>query len=412
MNMQKSSQSPKDIDPYLREIFLVTGFIGSGFTTCIGAYEIFNQSWVVAIAIGGFFQGLMYVIGRYLTKSIDRRHRRTIMLCVAWGALAIFSVYASALAMFQLQAESLKRDHARSAVNGQWNETAKAIADFKTQALTEINSTKQAKSLEITSERNRIRAARSERKPYSTETLQKLSAELGALTSAESKLQQIRLLGIALPDKTEDAQGRLSDALAGVNDSYASLPEQVRSRVTLPRLPEAPQFPEHIQKAFWKELLTGSAPALLMVLFAAILDLLPPFVRFASSSRQTLDERILNYRRWKMRLRNVIRVPLAADIESVKITVENAPTLDIRISVPASHGGPVLDIDRDFAEVTKEVCLEHGREMILNKVCTASGKPLIDGTPLLVQLGDDREVILSYTPGADANFDACSSEVN
>jgi hypothetical protein len=412
MNILKSSQIPRDFDPQLREIFLIAGFIGSGFTTCMGAYEIFNQSWLVALAIGGFFQGLMCVIGRYLVKSSDRRHRRTIMLCAAWGALATFSIYASALAMFQLQEESLKRDHTRSSVTGQWNETARAIAEFKTSAMAEMNSARQAKNLEITGERSRIRAARADRRPYSTETLQRLTAELGAITSAEGKLRQIRLLSIALPDKTEEAQRALDDALSGLNDSYAALPEQVRSHMSLPRLPEAPQLPEHIQKAFWKELLSGSAPAVLMVFFAAILDLLPPFVRFASSPRQTLDERILNLRHWRRRLRDVIRAPLAADVKSVKITVEDAPALDIRISVPTSHGGPVLDIDRLFAEVTKEVCREHGREMILDKVKIASGKPLVDGAPLLAQLGDDREVILSYAPGDDADFDTCSSEVN
>jgi hypothetical protein len=412
MNHWKSSKNPKDFDPQLREIFLVTGFIGSGFTTCTGAYEIFNHNWVVALAIGGFFQGLMYVIGRYLVKPSDRRHRRTFMLCAAWGALAAFSIYASALAMFQLQEGSLKRDHARSSVTDQWNEEARAIADFKMRAMTEINSIKQTKNLEITSERNRIRVVRAGHKPYSTETLQKLITEFGVLTSAESKLQQVRLLSLALPDKTEDAQHALGEALASVNEAYASLPEQVRSRVSLPRLPEVPQFPEHIQKAFWKELLSGSAPAVLMVFFAAILDLLPPFVRFASSPKQTLDERILNLRHWRRRLRDAIHMPLAADIESVKVTVEDASTLDIHISVPTSHGGPVLDIDRDFAEVTKAVCLEQGREMILESAQTAYGRPLVDGSPLLAQLGDDREVILSYALKPETNFNTYSNEVN
>lgn len=412
MNHRKSSKSLKDFDPHLREVFLIAGFIGSGFTTCTGAYEIFNQNWLVALAIGGFFQGLMYVIGRYLVKSTDRRHRRTFMLFMAWSALAVFSIYASALAMFQLQEESLKRDHARSSVTDQWNETAKAIADFKTRAMTEMNAAKQAKNLEITNERNRIRVARVGHKSYSTETLQKLTSELSAITSAEGKLQQVRLLSLALPDKTEDAQRALGEALAGVNEAYAALPEQARSRVSLPRLPEAPQFPEHIQKAFWKELLSGSAPAVLMVFFAAILDLLPPFVRFASSPKRTLDERVLNFRHWRRRLRDAVRTPLAADIESVKIAVEDAPTLDIRISIPTTHGGPLLDIDRDFAEVTKEVCRETEREMVLDSVRTASGQPLVDGSPLLAQLGNDREVILSYVPRMDTDFDTCSNEVN
>lgn len=412
MTDRKSSNRSIDFDPHLREIFLIAGFIGSGFTTCKGAFEIFDQNWLVALAIGGFFQGLMYVIGRYLVKSSNRQHRRTFMLCAAWGALAIFSIYASALAMFQLQEGSLKRDHARSSVTDQWNETARAIADFKTHAMTELNSAKQAKTLEITSERNRLRAARAGHRPYSTETLQKLTSELGGLTSAESKLQQVHLLSLAVPDKTEDAQRVLGEALASVNEAYAALPEPVRARVSLPRLPEAPQVPEHVQKAFWKELLSGSAPAGLMVFFAAILDLLPPFVRFASSPKQTLDERVLRFRHWRRRLKDALRSPLAADIESVKITVEDAPMLDIRISVPTTHGGPVLVIDRDFAEVTKEVCRETGREMVLDSVRTASGQPLVDGSPLLAQLGNDREVILRYAPKVDADFDTCSDEVN
>jgi len=260
MNNRKSSKSPQVFDPHLREIFLIGGFIGSGFTTCMGAYEIFNHNWLVALAIGSFFQGLMYVIGRYLVKSSDRRHRRTVMLFAAWGALAIFSIYASALAMFQLQEESLKRDHARTSVTNQWNETARAIADFKTRAMTEIKSAKQAKSLEITNERNRIRAARASHRPYLTETLQKLTSELGAITNAENKLQPVRLLSLALPDKTEDALRALGEALAGVNEVYAALPEQARSRVNLPGLPEVPQFPEHIQKAFGKNCYQAQRP--------------------------------------------------------------------------------------------------------------------------------------------------------
>ena len=149
-----------------------------------------------------------------------------------------------------------------------------------------------------------------------------------------------------------------------------------------------------------------------MVFFAAILDLLPPFVRFASSPKQTLDERVLNFRHWRRRLKDAIRTPLAADVESVKITVEDAPMLDIRISVPTTHGGPVLDIDRDFAEVTKEVCRDTERERALDSVRTASDKPLVDGTPLLAQLGNEREVILSYVSAVDREFDICSDEVN
>jgi hypothetical protein len=408
----ESSRGYGDYEAYLLEAFMIAGFIGSGFTTFKGAYEIFNHNTLVAIFLTVFFQGLMYVIGRYLVKTRNRERRRTLPLCAAWGALAAFSVYSSALAMFELQEGSLKQDHARTAVVTQWNESAKAIADFKTKAMIETNQAKQGKNLELNSERNRIRAARAEHRPYSKETLEKLSAELAAINSADAKLQQIKLLGIAPPDKTEDAQRVIGESLAGVNEAYAALPEQVRIRISLPRLPEAPQFPEHIQKAFWAELLSGSAPALLMVFFASVLDLLPPFVRFASAPKQTLPERILRIRCRRRELRDALRAPLAAETEFVKITVEEVPELDVRICVPTVRGGPVLDIGRDFAEVTKEVSRENGRDMVLERAVTASGAALVDGSLLLAQLGSDREVILSYAPRVVTDFDTCSSEVN
>jgi hypothetical protein len=62
--------------------------------------------------------------------------------------------------------------------------------------------------------------------------------------------------------------------------------------------------------------------------------------------------------------------------------------------------------------VTEEVCRETAREMMLATVMTASGKPLVDGSPLLDQLGDDREVLLSYRPKTDPDFGAYSGEVN
>lgn len=412
MNRKGFNNTLKNYDGHLLEVFMIAGFVGSGFTTFKGAYEIFNHNTLVALFLTSFFQGLMYVIGRYLVRSRDRERRRTLLLWLAWGALTAFSIYASSLAMFELQHASIKRDHARASVISQWNEIGKVIIDFKTKAMTEINQARQTVNLELASERSRIRAARANHRPYSTEPLQKLSSDLAMLNSADSKLQQIKPLGIALPNKVEDAQRALGESLASLSETYAVLPEEARARVSVPRLPEAPQFPEHIQKAFWVELLSGSAPALLMLFFASSLDLPPPLVRFASSPKRTLAERVLGLRRSKRDLINAFRAPLVADIESVKITVEGVEGLDVRIMVPMTYGGPVLDIDRDFAEVTKEVCRENGREMVLEMVKSASGKPLVDGSPLLAQLGTDREVILSYEPRDDADFGICSSEVN
>src|SRR5436189_3051367 len=45
---------------------------------------------------------------------------RTLALCLTWTLLAFFSVYSSALGMFELQKDSLKLDHTRAAVVEQW----------------------------------------------------------------------------------------------------------------------------------------------------------------------------------------------------------------------------------------------------------------------------------------------------
>ena len=71
MNNRKPRKSPQDFDPHLREVFLIVGFLGSGFTTCMGAYEIFNQNWLVALAIGRFFPGAD-VCHRALSGEVER----------------------------------------------------------------------------------------------------------------------------------------------------------------------------------------------------------------------------------------------------------------------------------------------------------------------------------------------------
>jgi hypothetical protein len=62
---------------------------------------------------------------------------------------AFFSVYASALGMFDIQQDFLRSDRVRVNVFTQWKEAAKAIAEFKTRALAETNQAKQAMTLDL-----------------------------------------------------------------------------------------------------------------------------------------------------------------------------------------------------------------------------------------------------------------------
>jgi hypothetical protein len=397
----------------LLEVFVIAGILASAFTTFTGAYQLVNKSILVALLFTAFFQGGLYVIGHYTSVSEhERERRRTFTLCLVWAVLAFFSVYASALGMFDIQQDSLRSDRSRVNVFKQWTDAAKGLAEFKTRGLTEINQAKQAAGLDLNIERSHVRAARAQHKAYPTDNLQKLSSDLAGLQSAETKLREVRLLSITPPENSGDAQRLIDEAFASAGEAHAAIPDRLRTRVTLPRPIDTTEISVNIQKAFWGELAARSIPVILIVTFALMLDLLAPLVLFATAQKRTLPERILGLRDRVRRSRNAFRVPLSAELESVKITIQEVPALRIRISVPAYRGGALVDIDRDFAEVTEEVCREAAREMLLATVETASGKPLVDGAPLLDQLGDDREVLLSYRPKSAPDFDAYSGEVN
>lgn len=397
----------------LLEVFVVAGILASAFTTYKGAFLLVNRSVLVALLFTTFFQGGMYVIGHYTSVSDnERERRRTVSLCLVWIVFAFFSVYASALGMFDIQQDSLRSDRARVNVFSQWKEAAKGIAEFKTRALAAVNQAKLATTLDLNIERARVRAARAQRRLYSMDNLQRLSSELSAIQNGENKLRVLKLLSLTPPDDSDDARRRLDEAFAGVGDAYAAIPEHVRAPIIQPRPIEPTEISANIQKAFWEELKARSMPVLLVVVFALMLDLLAPMVLFATASKPTMPERILGGRRRVREVRNALRVPLAEDVEVIHLKIADAPGLQVHIKVPACEGGPLLDIDRDLAEINKEVCLETGREMLLDYVKTASGKPLVDGAPLLDQLGDEREVVLSYVPKIDSDFDIDSREVN
>jgi hypothetical protein len=397
----------------LLEVFVAAGILASAFTTFTGAYQLVNRSVGVAALFTAFFQGGMYVVGHYTHVSeLERKRRRTFTLCFVWCIFAFFSVYASALGMFNIQQESLRSDGARRNVFKQWNDAARALAEFRTRALAEINQAKQAANLEINLERGRIRVARTQHRPYPTEGLQKLNSELATIQYGETRFRDVRPLAITAPENSDEARRGLDEAFASAGDAHAALPERIRSRVSLPHPNEQSELPENIQKAFWEELKSRSVPVILIVVFATALDLLPPLVLFATAPKPTAPERVLRFRQAWQELRASIYGPLAGYVESVKVTVREAPELDIRMRVATYRGGPLLDIDADFADVTIEVGRETGRDMALASVKTGLGRPLVDGLPLLAQLGEEREVVLSYAPRSEDDFDAYSAEVN
>ena len=139
MTNNKLTEWLKNWKRNLLELFVIAGILASAFTTYTGAYQLVNRSVPVALLFTAFFQGGIYVVGHYTSVTEpERERRRTFTLCLVWAVLAFFSVYASSLGMFDIQQESLRSDRSRVNVFRQWTDAAKALAEFKTRGLAEI----------------------------------------------------------------------------------------------------------------------------------------------------------------------------------------------------------------------------------------------------------------------------------
>ncbi len=242
----------------LLELFVACGILASACTTFAGAYYLVNHSLVVAGLFTGMFQGALYVIGHYASATEhERQHRRTFALCLVWIVLAFFSIWASSLGMFALQQESLRSDLSRAGIFKQWTDGAKNIAEFKTRSLAEINQAKQTTSLDINAQRSRVRAARAERRAYSNDTLQRLTSDLAALQSAETRLRQLRPLSITPPENSETASHALDEAFSATGETYAAIPERLRSRISQPRPGDQVEMPRIFRRRSGKDCALG-----------------------------------------------------------------------------------------------------------------------------------------------------------
>src|SRR5258708_22796381 len=278
MNDIKVTNWLRNWKPTLLEVVIIAGTLVSGVTTGVGAYAYVNQNLLVALVFTLFVQGSMFAIGHYLCTGAhnpnndDRKRRRTLLLVLTWVFFAGFSVYFSALGLFQLQHHALKENQARSSLIDQWNHASSDIGRLKTNAMTAVTLLKQSSAVDLKLEQGRARQARIEHRAYSPEALQRLVAQGIALNNAEAKLRDLRLLSVVPPENSEEARQVLDQAFASAREAYAVLPEQVRTRLTEPQPITAAEVSEHIQEAFWFELKTRSATVITIVVLALLLD--------------------------------------------------------------------------------------------------------------------------------------------
>jgi hypothetical protein len=399
-NDYTSQRTPHRWRDLLREAVIIAGSAGSGITTYMGAHQLVNASALVAALLTLFFQGGMYVAAHFANESMHAHRRpRTLALCLTWTLLAFFSVYSSALGMFELQKDSLKLDHTRAAVVQQWQAAEKEITDFKTKALAWLTKSKQDVSLRLTFERNRERAAHSSRRAYSPVEKQKIQSQLDALNSAESKAQQIKLLSGTTPAKTDDAVKIMDEAFGSAAEAFSALPDDGKAQCPVPRQVPAATQPEELQKAFWAEVQARSAPAMMMLLIAFLMDFLPVLLRYASRPKRTLAEKITGARRTARGIWSALWHPLAPVTQALRVVVEDHPDLDITLQFATGREALTLnDVRRNITVVADAVSEQLGSPVRLTRAMTTSGMELVPDLPLLSQLDDDLTIHLSFEP--------------
>jgi hypothetical protein len=384
----------------LREAVIVAGTAASGITTYIGARQLVNSSVLVAALLTLFFQAGMYVVAHFANEGIHPHgRRRTVALCLTWILLAFFSVYTSALGMFELQKNSLQLDHMRAAVVQQWHAAEKEITDFKIKAVAWLTKSKQDVTLKLLLERNRERAASLAREPYSPVVKQTLVSQLGAFNNAEIKTQRINVLSGNPPAKAEDAVKFMDEAFASAADAFAALPEDGKAQCPLPRRPMTTAPPVEVHTAFWAEVQARSAAAMVMLFVAFMMDFLPLLLRYASRPKMTLAEKVMCARRGVRDIWMAMWHPLAPLTYALRVVVEDDPDLDILLQFASTGEALTInDLRPNIAVIEEAVSEQVGRPMRCTHAMTPSGVALLPDIPLVNQLDDNMTIHLSFDP--------------
>jgi hypothetical protein len=384
----------------LREAVIIAGTAASGLTTFMGAHQLVNSSPIVAALLTLFFQGGMYVAAHLASESSrGGRRPRTSALFMTWALLAFFSVYASALGMFEIQRDSISSDHERAAVVAQWQAAEKGVSDFRTDALAWLTKAKQDVSLKLNLERGREKAARAARQPYSPVAKQTLQSQLDAFNVAERRAQEVKLLSGSVPAKDADAVSAMDEAYASVSSAFSALPDEGKTQCPVPGRALAAAQPVELQKAFWAEVQAHSAPAIVILLVAFLMDFLPLMLRYATRPRLTLADKVFAARRAGHDLWSALSRPLTPATTCVCVAVEGHPELDINLEFAAGREALRLDdVRRNISVVAEAVSRQSDAPVRLARAMTSSGMELVPDMPLLGQLDDDLTIHLGFEP--------------
>lgn len=384
----------------LNEVFIVAGSVASALTTFIGAHQLVNSNSVVAALFTLFIQGGMYTVAHLASDGQRGRGRpRKLVLSLTFTLLAFFSVYSSALGMFELQKDSLALDQTRGAVAEQWRAAADEIITFKTNALAWLTKARQEVALQLTFEKNRERAARAGRQSYSPVAKQKLQSQLELLDVAEQRVQQVELLSGATPSNNNEAVAVMDKAFNSCAQAFSILPDEGKAQSPAPHRVAATSPPQELQKAFWAEVQARSAPAMVMLLIALLLDILPVLLRYASQPKRSLAEKIIGARRTTRDVWSAMWHPLNPATQAVHVVVEGYQDLDANLEFASGSDALRLeDIRHNIGFVAEAVSRQSGEAVRLCRAMTTSGMEIVPDLPLLSQLDEDQTINLTFEP--------------
>src|SRR5204862_8203645 len=150
------------------------------------------------------------------------------------------------------------------------------------------------------------------------------------------KVQAVQLSGLP-PTNYDEAVKELDRDYDAAKIAYAALPESMRDNFSEPNRPALPSVPDDLQRAFWAEVKAGSAPALIVLLIAALMDLLPALLRYAGKSKSSIAQKITKTRRTGLDIWSALFSPLFPSTIPIRVLAVGHEDLDITLNIANGH---------------------------------------------------------------------------
>jgi hypothetical protein len=375
----------------LTEVSVLALTICSWITSYIGALQLVNSDKLVALLFAVGIQGMMLVLAHTAARSTTTNHERAnpLKLLLGWALCACFSIYTSALGAYQLQMGSVNSEHERQTVQQKWEAAANELSHFRTNALIWLGEKSRDLNTQISVEKKRIQAARANRRPYSNETLVQLTAQDKSIEAAKGVVGQVVQLSNSIPKSPEDARQEMDKAYASAAEAFSAMPAELRLSNPLPHPTPEPMLSEDRQTSFFAELKQKSAPAVVALVVAFLLDVIPLYIIWAHKPSRSLADRIRGFRVSSKATLAALKEDLKLHKHQLRVIVDG---YDIESVINFGAAARVLylnDLEDNFDQFERMLGDVVGHRVRIVSAKTVTGTEIVHSIPLISQLEGD-----------------------